>query len=67
MKKVRTEADIRSDERIESFIRDYDGRGVHMIECKPEYHFTTNNSSCEIGNMKEICYEINERLEKKED
>ena len=66
MKKVKTLKDILSDERIESFVKDYDGYGKHMVECKTGYRFEANSSTIEIGNMKEICYEINERLNKEE-
>lgn len=62
-KKVRTEADIKADARIENFIRDYDGYGKHMVECKKGFRFEANSSTIEIGNMKELCYEVNERLE----
>lgn len=64
MKKVATIQDILSDERIESFIRDYDGYGKHMVECKKGFRFSTNSSTIEIGSVKEICYEINEHLDK---
>ena len=33
-KKVRTEADIKADPRIDEFIRNYDGYGRHMVGCK---------------------------------
>lgn len=61
-KKVRSLADILADPRIENFIRDYDGYGKHMVTCKDGYRFESCSSTIEIGNMKEICYEINERL-----
>lgn len=66
MKKVKTITDILSDERIESLIKDYDGYGKHMVECKPGFRFEANSSTIEIGNIKELCYEINERLNKEE-
>lgn len=66
MKKVKSIDDIKADPRIERFIKDYDGKGKHMVECKDEFYFESCNSSSEIGNIKELCYEINERLYKKE-
>lgn len=55
---------IKADPRIESFIKDYDGRGKHMVECKAGYRFEANNSTIEIGNIKELCDEVNQRLYK---
>ncbi len=67
MKKVKTIADIKVDVRIDEFIQDYDGKGRHMVGCKIGYRFESFNSTIEIGNIKELCYEINERLKKEED
>jgi hypothetical protein len=64
MKKVKNIKDILADPRIERVIKDYDGYGKHMVECKKGFRFEANNSTIEIGNIKEICYEVNERLEK---
>lgn len=63
-KKVRTEADIKADPRVCDFIKDYDGKGKHMIECIEGWRFEANSSTIEIGNLRELCYEINERLYK---
>lgn len=65
-KKVKTLAEIKSDPRIVDVIKDYDGNGKHMIECAKGYGFEANNSTIEIGNVKELCYEVNERLIKQE-
>ena len=35
-----------------------------MIECIEGWRFEANNSTIEIGNLKELYYEINERLYK---
>lgn len=61
-KKVRTFEDIKADPRICEFIKDYDGYGKHMVECIKGWRFEANNSTIEIGNMKELCYEVNERM-----
>lgn len=66
MTKVKDLAGIVSDERIESFVKDYDGYGRHMVECKPGFRFEANSSTIEIGSIKELCYEINERLYKED-
>lgn len=62
MSKVKTLKDILSDKRIESFVKNYDGYGKHMVECKPGYRFEANSSTIEVGSISEICDEINERL-----
>jgi len=66
-KKVKTEADIKADPRIDEFIKNYDGYGKHMVGCKTGFRFEANSSTIEIGNMKELCYEVNERLYKDEE
>lgn len=66
MKKVRTLEDIKNDPRIEEFIKDYDGKGRHMVACKDGYQFESFSSTIEIGNISELCFEINERLNKVE-
>jgi len=62
MVKVRTLEMILNDPRIERVIKDYDGRGRHMVECKDGYVFESCSSTIEIGNIKELCDEINNRL-----
>lgn len=66
-KKVKTLADIKADPRIDEFIKDYDGYGKHMVGCIKGWRFEANNSTIEIGNMKELCYEVNERLYREEE
>jgi len=66
-KKVKNWKDIVNDERIENAIRNYDGYGVHYIECKKGYRFSNFNSTIEHGNIKELCDSINEDLYKEND
>jgi hypothetical protein len=61
-KKVRSLSDISIDPRIERIIIDYDGHGKHMIECKSGFKFESCSSSVEVGSIKQLCFEINERL-----
>lgn len=63
MKQVKTIADIENDPRIDRFIKNYDGFGVHMVECKDGYKFE-NERTIDIGSVKDICYCINNYLEK---
>jgi len=63
-KKVKSIADIKADPRIDEFIPDYDGKGKHMVSCKDGFRFESFSSTVEHGNIKELCYEINERLYK---
>ena len=65
-KKVRTEADIKADPRIDEFIRNYDGYSKHMVACKTGFNFERERT-IDIGNMKEICEAINEKLESNEE
>jgi len=65
-KKVKTEADIKADPRVDEFIRNYDGYGKHMVACKTGWNFERERT-IDIGNMKEICDAINEKLESNED
>lgn len=60
--KVKTIKDIRKDSRIADFIHNYDGRGRHFVECKEGFRFE-GETTCAIGSVKEICEDINERLE----
>lgn len=62
MKLVRNLKDIQSDERIERFVRNYDGYGKHLIECVDGYRFE-GDRTIEIGSISEICYSINNNLE----
>ena len=66
MKKVKTIKDIQSDPRIKCFIRNYDGPGVHMVECKDGYNFERERT-IDIGSVSEICGAINDWLERNED
>ena len=61
-RKVKTLLEIKADLRIEEVIKDYDGRGKHMIGCIKGWRFEANNSTIELGNIKELCYEVNERM-----
>ena len=61
-KKVKTEADIKADPRIEQFVRNYDGYGKHMVACKTGFVFEQERT-IDIGNMKEICDCINTWLD----
>ena len=62
MKKVKSKEDIKMHPLIVDFIENYNGKGRHMVECKEGYKFESFNSTIEIGTIKELCYEINERL-----
>ena len=62
MPKVKNLKTILSDPRIERVITDYDGKGRHTVECKDGYVFESCSSTIEIGNIKELCDEINNRL-----
>ena len=62
-KKVRNIRDIKADPRIERVIIDYDGKGRHMVESKGFFRFESCNSTIEIGNIKELCEEVNNRLQ----
>jgi len=66
MKQVKTWDDILTHPLIvkSDCIKDYDGKGKHMIGCIDGYEFEANNSTIELGNIKELCYEINNRLQK---
>lgn len=61
-KKVSKLTDIMKDERIEQFIRNYDGPGKHMVACKDGFRFE-GDRTIEIGTIAEICYSINEHLD----
>lgn len=65
-RKVKCELDIRSDPRIDYFIRNYDGYGKHMVSCKTGWNFE-GERTIDIGSMKEICDSINEKLENNEE
>lgn len=62
-KKVRNVDQILSDPRIDRFIKNYDGYGVHLVECKTGYLFE-GDRTIDIGSLKDICYCINTWLEK---
>lgn len=62
MKLVKTISDIKNDPRIANVWFHYDGHGRHMVECIDGYKFE-NERTIEIGNVKEICYSINNNLE----
>jgi len=47
-------------------VKDYDGKGKHMIVAIDGYRFEANNSTIEIGNLKELTYEICNRIYKDE-
>lgn len=47
-------------------VKDYDGKGKHMIVCIDGWEFEANNSTIEIGNLKELSYEVNNRLQKRD-
>lgn len=64
-KKVFTLKQILADPRIENFIRDYDGYGRHMVECKDGYKFERERT-IDIGSIAEIADAINWQLEKTE-
>lgn len=61
-KTVRTVKDIQEDERIDRFIKNYDGPGKHMVECKDGYRFE-GERTIDIGTVAEICDSINKNLE----
>lgn len=62
-KKVKNLLDIYSDKRIGRFVKNYDGYGKHMVECEDGWRFE-GERTIEIGNIKEICYSINNNLER---
>lgn len=62
MKKVKTIADIKSDPRVDMFIRNYDGYGKHSVVLKDGYGFD-GERSLEIGTVAEICDSMNTRIE----
>jgi hypothetical protein len=64
-KKVRTINDIKADPRIENVIMNYDGKS-HYVECKDGYKFE-GERTIDIGRVGELCYCINNCLEKTED
>ncbi len=66
MKKVKTIADIKADPRVESFTKNYDGPGVHMVQLKDGYNFERERT-IDIGSVSEICGAINDWAEKNED
>ena len=68
MKVLKTWEDIKNHPLINAkeCVRDYDGKGKHMVVCVDGYEFEANNSTIEIGNIKELCYEVNSRLQKRE-
>jgi len=63
MKKVKTLLDIEKDKRVERVIKDYDGKGKHMVEFKDGFKLN-GETSIDIGNTKDLCYGVNEQLEK---
>lgn len=66
MKKVHTIKQILADSRIELFVKNYDGPGKHMVECKDGYNFEKERT-IDIGSVKEICDAINDWLESNEE
>jgi hypothetical protein len=64
-KKVHNLNQILADPRIERFIKDYDGYGKHMVECKTGWLFERERT-IDIGSIKEICGCINDWLDKDE-
>jgi hypothetical protein len=65
MKKVKTLEDIKNDTRIEDIYINYDSKGIHSVVCKDGYKFEGERTQ-EIGNIKDICYSINNNLEANE-
>ena len=50
----------------EECVKDYDGKGKHMVVAIDGYRFESFNSTIEIGNLRELTAEIKERLHKNE-